>query len=406
MLESTARKGDGGTFSRVPGDVKSLIAVLSANSFCYSFLMIYLTAYLPERGVGSNVIGLIITIQGVALVVAGIPLGILSDRRGRKWILICGAIGLSPLLIVFALTTNTTILIAVSFAAGIAESGFMSTVNAIIADKTPLEGRDAAFSLSFIFGTMSYGFGSSIPFLFPYFESSLKVSSLAIHTNILIVFGVVNLIAPFAFWWILRNYKEERHSTKINWRGKSMRTLYKFSGINSIIGLGAGLIIPLIPLWLLLKFGIQDTYSGPLLAISSITMALAGFLSPRIARKYGSVRAIALTESLSTVFMISLAFIGNPVLAATIYILRAAMMNMASPLADSYLMRIVSPEERGLASSINSVIWRLPNSVTTYIGGIILASGNYSLPFLLGAGLYILSITLFYSVFRNFKPAS
>jgi MFS family permease len=288
----------------------------------------------------------------------------------------------------------------------VAESGFMSTVNAIIADKTPLESRDAAFSLSFIFGTMSFGFGSSIPFLFPYLESSLSISSLALHTNILIVFGLINLIAPLAFWLILRDYKEERRSSKINWRGKSLRTLYKFSGINSIIGLGAGLIIPLIPLWLLLKFGIQDTYSGPLLAIASITMALAGFLSPRIARRYGSVRAIALAESLSTIFMISLAFIGNPVLAASIYILRAAMMNMASPLADSYLMRIVSPEERGLASSINSVIWRLPNSVTTYIGGILLASGNYSLPFLLGAALYIVSITLFYSVFRNFKPAS
>jgi hypothetical protein len=52
------------------------------------------------------------------------------------------------------------------------------------------------------------------------------------------------------------------------------------------------------------------------------------------------------------------------------------------------------------------VIWRIPNSVTTIVGGVILASGNYMLPFLLAGAFYAVSISLFYPTFRNVKPLS
>ncbi len=145
----------------------------------------------------------------------------------------------------------------------------------------------------------------------------------------------------------------------------------------------------------------QDAYSGPLLALASLTMGLAALLSPWMSRRLGIVKAIVINQGLSTIFMFWLAFVGDPILAAGLYVVRAAVMNAASPLSDSFLMRIVSPEERGFASSLNSVIWRLPNSVTTIIGGILLASGNYTLPFLLAGGFYLTSIGLFYSFFKD-----
>jgi predicted MFS family arabinose efflux permease len=81
-------------------------------------------------------------------------------------------------------------------------------------------------------------------------------------------------------------------------------------------------------------------------------------------------------------------------------------MNMSGPLGDSYLMGIMSQEERGLASSINTVIWRIPNSITTVIGGLILATGRYDIPFYLATVFYVISITLFYMQFKNIHPQS
>ena len=69
-------------------------------------------------------------------------------------------------------------------------------------------------------------------------------------------------------------------------------------------------------------------------------------------------------------------------------------------------MGLVPTEQRGLASAINSVVWRLPNSITTVLGGIILAMGNYMLPFELATLFYVVSILSFYTLFRNFKTRS
>ncbi|HJX24012.1 MAG TPA: MFS transporter, partial [Candidatus Bathyarchaeia archaeon] len=120
--------------------------------------------------------------------------------------------------------------------------------------------------------------------------------------------------------------------------------------------------------------------------------------------KIGSVRAVVLTQGLSLAFMLTLAFVGDFLTASIVYVIRTGLMNMSSPLLDSYLMGIVPPEQRGFASSLNSVIWRIPNSVTTIIGGVILASGNFELPFLLAGAFYIVAISLFYRAFKNVKP--
>ena len=99
------------------------------------------------------------------------------------------------------------------------------------------------------------------------------------------------------------------------------------------------------------------------------------------------------------------AFVMNAFAAGGLYLVRAALMNMSAPIGDSFLMGIVAPEQRGLASAVNSIIWRLPNSVTTVLGGILMAAGYLDLPIFLATAFYLASIASFYAVFRNVRPS-
>lgn len=366
--------------------------------------MIYISAYLPQLGVPAPTVGLVLGVEGLSLAAFAIPFGLLSDRKGRKTLLILGSLGVAPLFFVFALTTNAVAMVAAGALGGVFEGTYLATVNATIADQTSPENRDSAFTLSFILGGAGGSLGLALPFFVPQMSKLLGVESSALHSGLLFLFGSLSLVLSLALYAILRSVPEPKRTAGAPWRGKSTRTLLKFSGINSLIGLGAGFIIPLIPTWLFLKFAVPDSYSGPLLAIAGATIGLAAIFSPRIAARIGSVRAAVLTQGLSLVFMVALAFEGNVLAAGVIYVLRTMLMNMASPLLDSYLMGIVVPEQRGFASSLNSVIWRIPNSVTTIVGGVILASGNFVLPFLLAGAFYAVSISLFYPTFRNVKP--
>jgi MFS family permease len=397
--------GSGGNFLKgIPRSVLLMIIALSVNGFALSYLIIYISAYLPEVGVPAPTVGLLLGVEGLAMAIMAIPFGILSDRKGRKRLLIIGSFGPAPMFFAFALTTDAVVMAAAAAFGGIFEGVYLATVNALIADQTTLKSRDSAFTLSFILGGAGGALGTALPFFIPEMSRLLGVESAALHIDLLYLFGLISLLIPIALAAILRGVQETIRPAGVPWRGKSIRVLLKFSGINSIIGLGAGLIIPLIPTWLFLKFGVPDTYSGPILAIATATIGLGAAFSPMLARKIGSVRAVVLSQGLSLAFMVALAFVWDFRTAAIIYVIRTGLMNMSSPLLDSYLMGIVPPEQRGFASSLNSVIWRIPNSVTTIAGGIILASGNFELPFLLAGAFYIVGISLFYMIFKNVKP--
>jgi MFS family permease len=397
-------QGKRGFFSKIPGNLKWLIVALVFNSVAIGYLIVYLTAFFPELGISASVVGLLLGLEG-GMVLLSIPLGIVSDRKGRKKLLLIGT-SLVPIpIIMIALSLNITLLIVAAIILGIAESAALSTWNAIIADQTSLENRDAAFSLSFILGNGAFAFGFLLPTFIPTIHSLTGLTSNIIHQDLLILMGLIAAITPIWLFRILKGYKETINPKKLI-RGRNFPTLLKFSVINGIIGLGAGFIIPLIPTWLFLKFGTQDTFSGPLLSLSNLTIALAAVASPRLSSRFGLVKAIVTTQGFATVFMLSLAFVPDVRLAGGLYIVRAALMNMAGPLGDSYLMGIMSQDERGLASAINTVIWRIPNSVTTVIGGLILATGRFDIPFYFATIFYAISITLFYTQFKNIRPQS
>ena len=277
----------------------------------------------------------------------------------------------------------------------------------MIEDQTALENRDHAFSLSFVVNIVANGLGASVFILFPALSQFTGTSIAELHHDALIFFAGFACLSPISLAYLLRGFEEVSYPrSRLFARGRKMGLLLKFSLLNGLIGLGAGFIIPLIATWLWLKFGVPDTYSGPLLALSYMTVGFAALWSAGLAQRYGPVKAIALTQGLSTVFMVSLAFVPNAAVAGGLYIVRAALMMMASPISDSYLMSIISPEDRGVASAINSIVWRLPNSATTVVGGALLAGGHFELPFLLAASFYLVSISAFYLSFRHIRPAS
>src|SRR5256886_11832425 len=115
------------------------------------------------------------------------------------------------------------------------------------------------------------------------------------------------------------------------------------------------------------------------------------------------MRAIILTTGSSMLFMLSMAFIPIFAVAAGVYVVRAALMNMAGPLIDSFSMSIFPAEQRGLASALTNITFRLPNSLSTYFGGFILGLGLLQLPFFIASTFYIIGLIDFYMFFASNK---
>jgi len=363
------------------------------------FLYIVLGAWMVTVGFTAEQAGLLIATQGIAVVLTSIPLGIVSDVYGRKHLLILGNLAGAAALLVFAITTNFLYLISASVVLGFAEGASVTTWNALLADLTDNSNRNRVFSLSFIMINVTTGIGLVLPGAFPALQSLTGLTNYAIHRQTLLILGLASFISPLMFYILLRNHRET-HNPERRWSGLANKgTLAKLGFVASTIGFGAGFIIPLVGAWFYYRFNVSDSYSGPILAFANILIGFSGYASPRLATRFGQMRAIILTTGSSMLFMLSMAFIPIFALAAGVYIVRAALMNMAGPLIDSFSMSIFPAEQRGLVSALSNITFRLPNSLSTYFGGLILGLGLLQLPFFIASAFYIIGLAGFYIFF-------
>lgn len=384
------------SFGKIPQNTSRVVLGASPLAVALGFYSVAIPVFLPLEGMSVTDLGAILTTFGLTTVIFSVPFAILSDRYGRRTLMMLGAlISIIPIVIP-GFTSDFLVLEFSAVLGGMGEAMYLSTWNAFLADTTTLDARAPTFSLSFVTFTIASGVGSFLPGIFPL----LPMKLLDAHRLTFVLLAILGLGTPLSVlkWANDTKHRKSRGSVLPH---KSLGIIVKFSAANMMIGLGAGLIIPLIPTWFYLRFNETDVFSGPLIAVSNIAMGLAAVASPSIAKRIGLVRGIVTTQILSTLFLFVIPFTPTALIAGLLYIVRAMLMNMSSPLSDTFLMSIIAEDERATASSFNVVLWRLPNAASTVVGGSLLNSGDLSLPFYLCTVLYVTSITLFYSLFRH-----
>ncbi|MGA2626526.1 MAG: MFS transporter [Candidatus Bathyarchaeia archaeon] len=383
------------SFGEVPKDTRSVVIGAGPLAAGLGFYQVAIAVFLPLEGISVTNLGLLFTTLGLTTVALSIPFAILSDRYGRKEIMLIGSSLGAIMIVVPALTSNFLFLEISAVFGGAGQAMYLATWNAYLADTTHVSVRAETFSLSFMTFTIASGIGTFLPAFFPLFGTDL----LTAHKITFIALGLFGLVTAFTVHrWVLKVRPRSREGILPR---KSFGIIMKFSTANLLIGLGAGLIIPLIPTWFYLRFNETDVFSGPLIASANIIMGLTAVGAPRIARRVGLVKGIVMTQAMSTIFLLVIPFCPTAIVAGVFYVIRAVLMNMASPLSDTFLMSMIAEDERAIASSFNVVLWELPNAASTVVGGSLLNKGNLSLPFYLCGALYVTSIVLFYTIFRR-----
>src|SRR6266699_3905553 len=185
-MASTAKPDTPRTRVPVPRQVQWFIVLLAPSAIAYGFFLVWIPAYLPELGFDSGTIGLLLGVNGGALILGSFPLIIAT----------------------FALTLDVRILVVASFLAGLVDGAFSSTWNALIADQSLPENRDPAFALSFIVSALSTGAGYTIPFFLPPLEAATGVDSRTVHVAAFLVLAAGAVVSPIALFFLFRGYRD------------------------------------------------------------------------------------------------------------------------------------------------------------------------------------------------------
>ncbi len=322
-----------------------------------------------------------------------------------------GVLG-SLALAIFAIDSNISHLFGAAVLAGLSEAMYASSWSALLADKAGNLKRTSAFGLSFFVATIASALGGFSTSLLGLMKSLYQVDLVTGNRYLFVGVAAISLIGPMIVYLrVSESRLETSQQSGFHILPRQSRgVVFRYAAYGIVIALGAGMVIPLIPGWAFLKYGLANDVTGPIFGgINSLVMGFANLATPRIARRFGTVRTIVLTQGSSTLFLFSIPFSPNFASASSIYIVRSMLMMMSNPAQNSLLMGLVPAEERSVASAIVASLWRLPNSFSTGIGGYIMglatspSSIYLALPFMICTVLYLTAITYFWRSFKEVK---
>jgi len=377
-----------------------------------AFMVVY-NFYIRELGLPQNVNGEIIALTSLATAIILVPAGILSDRVGRKKIMAVGVFIGGIILTIRSLVELESMLLSAGFATGISLAFFQVSVIPWLAENSGPRQRIHLFSLhsAIMMAANVVGnlLGGGLTDFFSFFTSelisiryTLIVGSLFYFAAVLPILKMQEKVKPKREEKAKPNIKEFISKNKTGFK-----VIALFAVAQLIIGTGSGLVIPYLNLYFADRFDASTSVIGLIIALGQAATAVAMFIGPLVVKRMGEVRAVVTLQLLSLPFLLLTAFTTNIMLASIGFLFRQALMNAGNPIQSSLMMSKVDDSVKGLANSVNQMVfqlgWAFMGPVST---GIVLHYGSYwgyAHVFSITAGLYLVGSLYFFIVFRSIK---
>jgi MFS transporter, DHA1 family, tetracycline resistance protein len=351
-----------------------------------------------ELGVDETAIGIAIAMYSFVQLIFNPLLGKLSDKHGRKpVIVVCLFINALGYLI-FAFTTSYLVLIISRVVAGIGGSS-IAVAQAYIADVTTKETRSkgmgligSAFGLGFVFGPLIGGFLSK----FGYMETGLGAAAFS-----LIAFIVTLILLP------------ESHTKRVEII-QAKRKILNIDAVKQVFSKPSLAI--LITLFFILTFsfaniygtfallgiqvyGFTDLQNGYMFGIVGLSSAMVqgGLIGP-ITKFLGKKNMLIVGSFLITVTLALIPYAGNFFWLAVDSIFLSLGTGILQPTLLSLISEVTSEAEQGITLGVNQSLSALARMLGPLWGGFAFEFLGYPFPFLTGSVFmfFIVGVTIFY----------
>lgn len=362
--------------------------------------------YLRDLGYKEDFVGFMFSLSAFATGFMALPAGLLCEGIGRKRSLLLGKLISNLFYLVQVFTADPSLLLATSLVAGLV--GTISWVaNApFMMENSEKKERTYLFSMSWAFMTVAGMVGSLLggylPDSFAVMVQGETVLGFRLTLLCSIVFTFVSVL-PI----LLIREKETSRQTAAQLLSlkniQSVATILKLILTTGLIGFGAGFVVPLFNMFFANKLHATTGQIGIIFALGQIALAIGTFLAPVLSNRIGKVKAVVLCQVCSIPFISMIALSETLELAGFSYLVRGALMNMAGPIGSTFTMEVVQSTERATTSGLAVMADSIPRAIGANLGGQMMGSGEYVLPYFYMSIFYVAASTLYFGFFRKME---
>lgn len=400
-------------FGDLERDALILMTSRGVRAFAFSYLGVIFTIYLSQLGYATVTIGFVVTTAYASAAVLTAVWGYLSDRFGRKRILMLLAALTIVSNVIYLFFSHLIFIIAAVVIANVGAGGSgaggqgggpMSPVEqALLAEKCSPQNRNKVFSTNAFVGSMMGALGALLSGLPQYLQEAWDWQPIASYKPLFALTIAFSGVLIYAYSRI-----EEHHVPKPREKrplvNRNNRFVIKMSLLGMVDNLGGGLISPLISYWFFLRFGVELKSLGFMFFLSYFLAAMSFLTAPLIARRIGVVRTMAFSHGLASLIWLMLPLAPTFTIAAAMTILRSYLAYMDNPLRSSFIMGVVRPEDRGAAAGFTTLSRHVPVAVSPTLSAYLMQAFTLNVPVFIGGFLQLTHDCIFYFMFRNVKP--
>ncbi|PTY02491.1 tetracycline resistance MFS efflux pump [Opitutaceae bacterium EW11] len=320
-----------------------------------------------EVSAGSHAYGLLVGVFALLQFIGSPILGSLSDRIGRRKVILLSLAGASVDYVIMANAPNMTWLFVARMISGFT-AGVLATANAYVADVTPPEKRaqnygllGAAFGIGLIVGPLLGGMLGAINLRLPFWFAA----------------GCAALNWLYGYFVLPESLKPE-HRRSFSWKRANpvgaLRALGRFPAVRSMANAYFILMLcqaMLYSTWVLYmghRYHWTTSQVGLSLGLAGVTSAIVqALLVRRIVPAMGDERAVLFGLAVGIVAQI---LYGSATQGWMVYviILIGALSGITGPAVQSYITKHVPPNEQGAVQGVFAGLSSLANIPGPLIG--------------------------------------
>ncbi len=401
------------------GDAVRIVVGRGVRAFADGFVALLLPVYLIELGFSAFAIGAIVTstLIGTALVTTWV--GMTANRYSRRRMLLAAAGLMAATGAAFIFTTGFWPLLVIAFVGTMNPTSgdasvFLPLEQAILSQSIEPHRRTALFARYSVIGTLAAAFGvlaASLPDLATAWVDISRATAIQLMFALYAVLGCVMFLlyrplstavelpvaAPRA-----QLHQSQLHQSQLH---QSRRLVYGLAALFAIDALGSGCLVQsLLALWLLQQYGVSVTTVATILFWSGVLSAASYLAAVPLAARIGLIRTMVFTHLPSNIFLMLVPFSPNLTTAIGLLLARSALSNMDVPTRVSYVMAVVTPEERPAAASLTAVPRPFAWAASSMLSGYLLTLSPFGWPLLIGGAVKAAYDILLLIKFQKVRP--
>jgi MFS family permease len=372
----------GNVLRTLPPDGRLLLLTRFIRLFAYGALSVVLVLYLTGLGIGTQQIGVLLTLTLVGDTAVSLWLTTRADRIGRRRILIVGALLMASAGIVFSLTHNFLVLVIAATIGVISPSGnevgpFLPIEQAALAHVVPSDRRTSVFAWYTLTGAFATALGSL----------GAGVLSHAIHyRGVVALYAALGIVLGLGFMRLSAAAEVSAPPTRAPFGlSRSRSVVVRLAALFALDSFAGGFVVQsFAAYWFYLRFGVDPATLGGIFFGANVLAGLSALVASRLAARFGLIRTMVFTHLPSNVLLILVPLMPSLTPAVVVLFARFSISQMDVPTRQSYLMMVVSPEERSAAGGITGVARTIGAGLAPIFAGLL-----FSRPALINVPFYI-----------------